>query len=177
MQIVVVEPHAEFSKLGQELTSGMAGVTWRGAPRAAQNTARPDTKPPGVRANRQPAAAADYGELDLGNFSPAEVARVAREREAARAAAAQTHNPYALGQEPPSAAPQEPTPHSSWDIAEQEARASSASAAAAAAAEMGAGRVEGGGDGDVGFASSAGGVPQVRPHINEFTICQYVHLL
>ena len=92
MQMVIVEPHPEFSRIGQELTSGMVGLTWRGVASAPTSTPHTANKRPGGARNRSPRPETNYGELDLGSFSSEEARRVAEEVKAARAEA---DNPYA----------------------------------------------------------------------------------
>jgi hypothetical protein len=69
-QMVAVEPHAEFSRIGQELTAGMVGLTWQAhdltSPTGvAQHKASPNDKKK-QKKSPQKAGGVAYGELTLG---------------------------------------------------------------------------------------------------------------
>lgn len=92
-QIVAVEPHGEFARIGQALTSGMDGLTWRAHQRTGATS--PAHQPGGAQKRQTGVPVADYGELDLGAFSAEDAQKVAEERELQEARALQTDNPYA----------------------------------------------------------------------------------
>ena len=98
-QIVAVEAHAELAKIGQELTSGMAGLTWQAQAHAPASSHRakssaPDTSS-GTDANKGTRRGTVYGELDLGSYSP-------KERRGAEDGELDVHanNPYARPLDP-----------------------------------------------------------------------------
>ena len=92
---MAVEPHPEFAKIGQQLTSGMEGVTWRGLAGARPVAAGGEGAKgaPGAPGRGRPKG--DYGELQLGDFSPEEARKAAEQAELDAARRRDAENPYA----------------------------------------------------------------------------------
>lgn len=94
-QIVAVEPHPDFAKIGQQLTSGMEGVTWRGFANASAANAGAEGAKRTEGTQGRGRLTAGYGELALGDFSPEEARKAAEQAEFDAARRRDADNPYA----------------------------------------------------------------------------------